>query len=355
MGFLSNLFNRKKDEPVQDSRREVRQSVNQYWKRIGPSSSIGIIIDKQEEIQSENGTTTKVIEAKIFDAPDNQTINFSYADKIAFEVSGEVTEAILDAVINQYMRERSPERNTYYVGRAYNLDGYIQLGSGSQTAQRMFENDIMLERQEMEARAQMSARIRQENERQANKRANDQALQYQSGKRAEFQKRKENPFMKTITKPGSDGRIAITGYDGVNINTGEILRIRHLQRGQQTSNGMILYVANIQNTDNEYDAEYFDERDDSSCKVCFELPDRLSVILNQRGPEGIRRILELLSDPRNFENQGKMSYIGGIDGRGVIHREERASSVEMQNFVDSLINKYSENHPPKRIPDDDGR
>ena len=169
------------------------------------------------------------------------------------------------------------------------------------------------------------------------------ARPYLEEKKERRSARKQNPTLCRVIIPGyKNGSRKIYSYDGVNVCTGEVLRIRGLNHIGKDGSGTHLYLGYIYNTENEDDADLSIEsieQMNGAARVCFELPKSLLDIENEGNLDEIKQVLQLLSDERNFVAADKLKYIGGINNSWQITRNEKSSSPVIQKIIQKLIDE----------------
>ena len=155
-------------------------------------------------------------------------------------------------------------------------------------------------------------------------------------------RRKQSPTLKEsyLTYERQGGKTYFN-YDGVNIETGDVLRIRNVNKVGKDGSGTYLYSAYIDNTPNEHDVEVLGKTP-MGFPVCFELPKRLEDIVRDGDLKEIRQVLQLLSNGRNFENHKQLNYIGGIDKNGQVNRSAISSSSAIQATIEKMKTQFAE-------------
>ena len=161
--------------------------------------------------------------------------------------------------------------------------------------------------------------------------------QEQQKRLQEVERRKRDAFLRQI--PSS-----INGYEeynGRNIENGDVLKLRQIQKVGKDKLGNYLYSGYIQSTENEYDEERLDNEEPFGFPVCFELPERLSDIVTRQDPKEIDRVLELFSDRQNFKSND-LQYIGNIDKTGIVQHGGMSKSSAINYKVQQLQQAFSE-------------
>lgn len=131
----------------------------------------------------------------------------------------------------------------------------------------------------------------------------------------------------------------VSNYNGVNMQTGQILKIRNLDKIGKDGSGTYLYAGYIQTTSSEDKAEVLGAGRPLGNYVCFEMRQRLEDIVRSDNKEQIRNILELLSYGKM---QKSLSYLGKIDERGIITRDSNSDSLVIRNTIEELKRQYEQ-------------
>lgn len=161
-----------------------------------------------------------------------------------------------------------------------------------------------------------------------------------------MKRRIENPYLRKVRQYKIGGK-TYEDYDGINIQTGDILRIRRLDKVGKDGSGTYLYQGYVHSTPNQDDVEFLDKAV-MGIPVCFDLPKRFSDIEMDNNPEEIRKILELLSDAEKYSNREGLSYIGGIDKKGKINHNTEPDSFGIANAIKRLTQEYDKNNGKTR-------
>ena len=124
-------------------------------------------------------------------------------------------------------------------------------------------------------------------------------------------------------------------YDGINIKTGEILRVGQLEEminGDKT--GEYMYQGYVNFVENEDDAQMYDNgKILGAVPVCFRLPQRFSDIVQEQNNRKINSVLNLLSNAKNYSDR-ELIYLGEVDRNWQVDLEK--ASRPNQNKADQL-------------------
>lgn len=158
--------------------------------------------------------------------------------------------------------------------------------------------------------------------------------------------RKENPYFT---------RHASGDYEGINVNSGEILRMQGVQKIGKDETGRYLYSGYLGNTSSESNAWMLDQDGiPSGVPVCFSIDKRVEDIVAENNPAEIRQLLQLLSQEDNFRNNnGYMNYIGALDRNGNVTRGVD-NSPALQNRINQLKQQAYAQYVQKRSQEQDG-
>lgn len=192
----------------------------------------------------------------------------------------------------------------------------------------------------------------------------------------EVQKKLEklnNPYLKQLKYTWIEDK-PFENYDGVNMsvekNTGDTLRIRQLKKVGKDGSGTYLYCGYIYNASNEKDAEIKD-LEKNAVPVCFESYKKLEDIAKDNNLNEIKAVLQLLSEPKNFEKFKTVRYIGHLYTKTKTNekgeKEEKlkisrylvSDSPAIQKQIEKLQKEYAQKNNKdsnsKRIVETDAR
>ena len=326
--------------------------------KIGPQTYSISILETDEIIFAEqiekigscthrDGVATDIMMARLIKQPSDWAMIPDMFDYVAFEVSkgATVTDEIMQKIMEQYGLEKQPNINKkhYYLGHIIEgKDGNVVLGNKSSSIE--VKTRRIVQEREAVGKGQVIGRDSEIPPQQVFKNGMDARPYVQECQEAR-KARKQRPTLESIFVPEYQkaGTKKSYSYDGVNVNTGEILRIRGLESQGKDGSGTHLYFGYIYNTENEDDADLSIEQITQmkgTAAVCFELPKSLTDIVRDENQDEIKRVLQLLSDERNFGDDNKLKYIGGVDKDWKVTRNEKPSSLAIQLRIEQLRTKF---------------
>ena len=236
----------------------------------------------------------------------DETIFLEDTDYVAFEIPRgiKLNEEIMGIIKNRYERESrrcDTKNNQYYFGRLQQIGEEMYFGKRSNAVnsyiQQIVSNEINARSRENQQREAERQKERQREEEQRRFKDELDARRYLQKISDERERRKANPELKRSGVQQENGERNID-YSGINVNTGEILRIMNTSKIGKDATGTYLYTARIYNTQNTEDADMLG----IGYNVCFELNRRLEDIVDANNPEEKKKVLELLSYKENFQD-----------------------------------------------------
>ncbi len=353
---LFDRFLGKKDEP-----KEIRDLVN-YSEDLKTGEKVSVSgLSRKGAIKHRDNSQTEIILGKIIKVPEGHAIMVDEEDYIAFEVpkGRKITEDVLHSVISQYDMEKASSRvsgKTCYLGRLEDTRSGVVFGNKSVAVENMVRQRVETlenERKELiqdEYQRNQAARLKAEEIVVAQR--DMRISEEQERMNREKASRLSNPTLICTGRQEVDGKICMD-YDGVDMQTGDILRLRRVDKICKNQYGQYLYTAYVSSVEHEHDANLFNEfGEPEGSLVAFVLPGRLEDFVQAGRPDQIGSILNLLSNGKNLARQGKMSYIGQIDKTGAIR-----SDIAIGNAVKQLQDQYAMKHARtnKNFSEDDGR
>lgn len=353
------LFKRNKKEPKkveQTWTNNQENGVGEYnYKSINKGYLIKILGAKAiKNIQYRNGERTKLMLAKAIKLREDDTFMFNEVKDIAFELNERQLPSydVLKAVAHQYeIQERTESEGCQYLGIVDSTENGYEITRYSHGVENYIKQQIdpMIIAQKEQERRELNARYKQKqlNERRSLYMESLKAEDYMNARKREYAQRKANPYLYKKDQYVLDGKI-YEDYNGINLQTGEILRMRHLDKVMKTKDtGIYLYQGNIYSTPNEHDADLLEGEKPGEVPVCFELPKRLSDIVNEQNPEQIRSVLELLSSARNYSRNEGLVYLGEIDKNWAVNF--RPESTHFRKRVKELKARYYQENGNKNL------
>lgn len=339
MGIF-DFFKNNKNKKSNTNNQERDFDDNEY-KSVNRGYTITIDgIRKDVAIQHRNKERTNLLLAKAIKTRDGDAIIFDMMDDIAFELKEwqQPTHEVLQAVAYQYERQKELKNEVCnYLGIVdYTQNGY-ELTQKSLKIEEYVKQQIVPQilRQKEEQRRQADERYmqRQQEERESfmkNLDSRDYVKEMENVK----QQRIQNPYLHMVDKYRVNGDIA-EDYDGINIKTGEILRVRQLEEminGDKT--GEYMYQGYVNFVENEDDAQMYDNgKILGAVPVCFRLPQRFSDIVQEQNNRKINSVLNLLSNAKNYSDR-ELIYLGEVDKNWQVDLEK--ASRPNQNKADQL-------------------
>lgn len=127
-------------------------------------------------------------------------------------------------------------------------------------------------------------------------------------------------------------------FQGVDLSTGEILRLEKTDKIAETANGMNIYEGYVEHISNEKDMSIFEKDKTNGYPVIFESAVKLEDIASNKEPKQIQAVLSLLSknkDVRLLKDQ--LIYIGGIREDGRIYRQDCSSEEAAEKITQKMI------------------
>lgn len=153
------------------------------------------------------------------------------------------------------------------------------------------------------------------------------------------QERLNNPYFKMLKSSKVNGQ-ELCNYNGINIRTGDILKIRQLQKVGKDGSETYLYAGYAQNVSSESSVEKL-SGEPLGAYICFETKKRIEDIASEQNLQDVNSLLELLSLD-NYQNNGSLNYIGSIDEYGRISRTAMPNSSAIRNQVIKMQKNYAD-------------
>lgn len=249
-------------------------------------------------------------------------------DKVVFEIpEGEsITPTILNKIANYSDFLNHTDQKYIYIGEINSDVNDNSLRKSSFVEKHMYKDLIPVfenERNVNMKRMEQSNRYSQENYFDSI-RVN---INERNKREDELKKsRMQNPFLNRIDNSMDQTGKMYNNFNGVNINTGDILRIRNLDKLGKDENGNNLYQAFIANTSRE-DFRVFnnDYIGGNYVPICFTSKKEIEDIVAQQDNYDINSVLELFSQPQIFNEEccpdDQLNYIGSLDSNMNFHWE----------------------------------
>ena len=349
MGYLDKILNKRNQQGIDI----FNNSFNSREK--GYTITIFGVEEQGLKAKHRNGEITKLMLAKAIKVRDGDALMVDLADDIAFELKeGQLPDGnVLQAVAYEYEKRNEIENKICdYLGIVDYTDKGYEITQKSQKVEQYVTQKVVPEiLEQRRAREELLAekyakRQEQEKERERKFLEDLDARGYVAQVQETMKKRMENPYLRKVRQYKIDGK-TYEDYDGINVETGNILRIRRLDKVGKDGSGTYLYQGYVHSTPNEDDVEYLDKAL-MGIPVCFDLPKRFSDIEIANNPEEIRTILELLSNAEKYSNREGLSYIGGIDKNGKLNHNAEPDSFGIANAIKRLTQEYDKNNGKTR-------
>ena len=318
-------------------KKEQHREINNYNFVIEGKN---VFLNDLELFQHKDGTISQIKEARIlgkqignslepqkhivFDVPQGYSIDESFVENMmaTYNSYGD------NEIIAQYLGEYSQYDNSFH-------------GNDRDEAAYVYGEVLPNIIQEHQDRARATTRVTSLTPEEAfrNKYGFD-GEERNARMRYEKNERLENPFL------GGDSE----KLNGVNINDGNILRIRRLNKVGKDENGVYLYTSYIDSVFKQDEPEVLNPNQEALGKyVCFATNRRVEDIVKKQNPEEIRSLLQLLSLENNMNHQpnGCLNFIGSLYN-GNISRDINNVSANIRDKVEEMQKEYLKSHDNQR-------
>lgn len=366
MGFWNNLAEKIKGviNRSKTKRLEAGQQKLDYMfatSEYGDYSNI-TNLEFENQVAHSDGRIGNLMVARIANGRRGDAVLVGTEDYVAFElpVGEPITQEVLNKLVGNYLYEKNYRNNQecVYIGEINGNPQETQTRKSSNVEQYVntqISTRIREERQQREAHRQMvneKARqdkmIQMQREFEESLRAGNERREFEEQRRQQI---RENPYIRLKGKYiDQDGKYC-QDYDGVNVESGNFLRIRKLNEVTKDGSGRYIYTAYIQNVFNETDAEILNKNQiPQGIPVCFATEGRVEDIVAVNNPYKVRELLSLFSQERNFRNNnGYMNYIGNLDRYGNITNEmisqaTNVTSLDNNNIIAQICNEAYRNY-----------
>ena len=304
-------------------------------------------LEKTHNVHHSNKEDTSLVIARILKHNEGDTMFFESSYYIAFEVpSGyEIDDKIASTVIRQYIQQYQESNRTYYLGRLrqYENGDYV-FADKSKSIEDLVQKQVEKDIQNFEEQMLREQQKREEQTKQERYRDSLKVGSYEKEVNKIKATRKSNPWLRKVYQYQLRNGKVLRDYDGINVDTGEILRIRKADKvgAVKYSDGSktYLYSAYLDNTMNETDVELLNGQ--TGVAVCFELPKRLEDIIDSQNKEGILELLKLFSSPENFlhASEEELKYIGEIRPDEKANKKEQSDIYEIKQKVSEMQKEF---------------
>lgn len=127
-------------------------------------------------------------------------------------------------------------------------------------------------------------------------------------------------------------------FQGVDLTTGEILRLEKTDKIAETANGMNIYEGFVKHISNEKDMTIFEKESSNGYPVIFESAIKLEDIASNKDPKQVHSVLNLLSKNQDVKLlKDQLIYIGGIRQDGNVYRQDCSSEESAEKITQKMI------------------
>lgn len=341
------LFNRKKGKNENETKQSRTSGIFPYSLSLSNGNKIMILsVQDNNDVKHRDGRISKIKVALLSNeyTDNGQAMSFEPGKYIVFDVdeNQKIDESFLYNLMVQYYVQGKNENICQYMGE-YNKDSKIFEQKSS--AVKNYVDTVLannIQEQIEQKRGDLDRKIEEIYDAENWKDQYD-AKEYINGNKADCANRIANPYIYGTENFEIDNK-KYYNYNGVNINTGKILKIRKLDEVDTDGEGTYLYAGYIQSTQNESDAEILNKNQEPLGKyICFETKKRVEDIVNDQNTPEISSLLELLSfgTETDYVNNGKLNYIGSIDEYGNIERAGMPKSENIRKTVKDMQDAYA--------------
>lgn len=356
MGLLDkikSLFNRNKPKQLGAGQENANNRRYMNFPQSFATSPNGdytmvLSVEYKNQVTHRDGRVDNIMLAKIANSKEGQAILIGNEDYVAFEMPVDIPiddNVLMGKLAGYYSYERNTMKNDkecVYIGEIDNNPNNNFINKSEKVEQYV---DTEIAQQIREEKARRQAQIQHERELAKEREALGRAefekriafdIAEQKRKDAiEREQRIQNAYLRPQGKSYRDnyGKI-YNDYNGININTGDILRLRKFNKVGKDQQGKYLYTGYINNTPNEHDVEILShDGTPMGDPVCFTTYKKLEDIVMENKQDEIKQLLGLLS-----QGNEKLNYIGTFEKEWkdwAIDRE----SPEMFNAIMDWKNK----------------
>ena len=317
----------------------------------------------ERKITYQNERTGNIMIAKAYDlSEDDGTISYDSKQErnIVFEVEEgiPIDDTIVKKIAQYYMYEENMPNNNgncIYIGKISSIPFDLGTNNKNVTVQQYVKNKI-------EPRIETEKRMQNEKQMKSFEERNDISVsqEYRNRIKRETQEnmkyekqvkfnRINNPYLTQVNKNKING-ITYKDFDGVDIQSGEILRVRHLEKVGKDDEGTYLYTAYVDSTSDENNVEFLDEKEYLMKQpICFTTDKKVEDILNDNNIEELKNLLYLLSTPnsKNLKHTyelGELYYSGNFSNGKINYGENVSRTIKNKiKKISEEIYKQNEN------------
>ena len=296
-----------------------------------------------------DNSLTDLVKASVIIPTESGTYLFYNQTYICFEIPHDRTD-LIQAVVSKIAGLQLSNDSYTYIGRAYD-DYDIRLQPPTATI-NSYVDRINLELQEE------LQQERKEWEQQEQQRLQEEAIKREEKNKILDKELKEhklkllqninNPKLKKAQIPSYRN---VQNFDGTDMRTGEVLRLRGVQLKDRDENNFV-YVAELNSTPSEHDVEFVNTTE-FGVPVVFTLPYNFQDLLGdfidpQQKQIIVKAVLTLLSQGyyNHLLPDGKwdtriLHDIGGVDREGKIFPHIRGKATDtLMNKITNLQRQY---------------
>lgn len=326
---IKNFFSRKKTKQLnagQEDLTEHKQRVLREDFVVGKQGkNVRIeVIQPVSSVRHSDGHKCDLMLATVYCVNDDDAIQIGEEDYIAFEVQEGVpiNEVLLQKVAEYYDSQKNVRTNQecVYIGevnadaRDYSLRKSEVIGQYVETkmVDRLAKHRKSLN-EEINQQLRQAMQEREEYQTRNFEYYNAQTQKWREQSDRERAQRKQNPYFRQ-KEDYRYGEKWGEYFEGVNVETGNYLRMMQLKMVTQDREGRYLYTAYLDDTFQEDEMP----RDDLlGIPICFATDKSIIDIVSHNNPVEVHGLLELLSQERiRREDNGYMNFIGTLDRNG---------------------------------------
>ena len=279
-------------------------------------------------------------------AKEGETVYFNPFNKVVVEKAlnpdgtcspltrDEVTSYAVEYVRQLITGNTDPNKICQYIGR-------LDERTGDMIISQTVKNDVntRLEesvRNEIKARNEqrrIEAEAREAQQREEFlKRAQEESREYYAREAQVRQERLRTERFDMVRRDKNADNKTIEDYNGVDIATGDVLRVRNLCKQGRDNSNIYLYTAGVSTTHNEDDVEMLN---DFGKEIAFTTPIKIDQLLTTQ--QGKRKVLELFARANQVASRDSgIKFVGNLDMNGTIY------STSLADCSDGIQDKYNQ-------------
>mgnify|MGYP000006588882 FL=1 len=333
---------------------------NSYTMRVSNDGEEIMItsIEYENEAQHSNGEKTNIMIAKLYSYQNGNVICANSQKNIVFEIPQgmPIDETILQKIGQYYMYERNmPDSNPdcMYIGKLSSDPYDLSINNKSNAIQKYVNEKILpevIEKKQEQYKKQIESyqeRIQREDIRQQEfkRKMQEDYMKYEQEENKKKAERIANPYLKQNGEVylANDGK-NYRDYDGINVNNGEILRLRQVNKVGKDENGTYLYTGYINTTPNENDVEMISKNKRADgMPICFATDKKIEQIIENTNKQELQELLAFLSNAEEkTQDNGYLNYIGAIGKNEITSTIENAVENLQKEFYQKEIQQEKE-------------